>query len=656
MELKKREVVENVNFNIKGEKIKDTLFAEDKKNKKENNKENKETVKEEIAGGEKEEEKADKKEEGQEDFSSEKNKGDVPKKKEEVKEEIKEIVSATTPVPEKETTVLINSDKPANENAKAEAPKEFLRKEKISSATEENSQKGVVVSNKPDTTIAIANGSLSEDSKRNKKGKIWKNFFIIGGVFAFFLILVGIYFGLEAKDAYLTKISLEKVLKGDVQAVFDINSNTDFEQYKYLDDNLRKFPGYKLVEKELDDVGEGKSISEAFQDELAAKNLSFNDDIKPVIGDKILVIIPKLDPLTKGIQKMVLNRGKEAKNALRKMELEGKVADAGQALAFGDIANAGKIKVLGMTSDFYTSTAPIAEEKQEPVDFIIGAEIKSLKDAKRVLEKLKNDKNKYEVLENKFKGYAYYKITQKPQNSEERENSLASIESTYHSLIGQNWIMATSESDLKEMISARKEKHLLSRMAFWKKSKEVTNTLDKDGNYNKIKNNLALQSQEGFASFYLKINPSSITSSPYPESQSRRFFKTPEKDFIVGILARATPGGIVFRTSTNQINFGGVENESIGKGLIEEMPSKAGGRWTDLYSETADLKNFYYNIKKNNLTAEGLKAFDEVREQIKQETGLDPETRSDGPFQWKRSFCRFYCNWGLTTRSFCCRS
>ncbi len=559
MQLKKRETIENVNFNKKGEKIENSFFDENEKK--------------------------------EENESAENTK---PVEKIEVKAQTLDKKN------ESERPVLAKPD--------------------------ENLQKGVSVSSKPDSTIAIANGSPVEDNKRNKKNKILKSVLMFSAIFSSILLLAGVYFAIEAKDVYLTNIPLEKIIKGDAQAVFSINSNVDFEQYKYLDDNLRKFPGYKLIEKELDDAGEGKSISEAFQEELAAKNLSFNDDIKPVIGDETLVVIPRLTPLTNEFKKMVFEGSKKAKNALRKMELEGKVADAGKALMDGDIANAGKIKVLGVTSDFYADGIGIDERKSEPVDLIIGANIKSLKDAKRVLEKLKSDRNKYEVSEIKFEGYTYYKITQKSQEQEEYSQLLTSIKDTYHALIGQNWIMATNENDLKEMISARKADHVMSKIAFWKKNKGSMTKLSDDRSYEFISENLSVQNQDGFASFYLKANLNDLDPSEYSGGQSKKIFKLQENDLVMGFLVRATPEGIVLRTSSNQIDFSGVENTPVEAGLIEQMPTKADGRWSDLYSETSSLKNFYYNIKKNNFTDEGLKLFNEARGEIRQQLGFDPET------------------------------
>lgn len=598
MKLKIRKTVENVNFNEKGEQIENDFFDDKKKKDEEGG----------AASAEKE-----KKDEG--------------------------VTPKDSASPKINSLIEVSKTLPAVATGNSQGGK-------VSAPPDENLRKGVVVSNRPDSSIAIDNGSPLKDGENNRRGEILAKTIPFLGAVLVLLVLAGGYLGLEARDTYLTKIPLAQVMKGDAQAVLSVNSDVEFEQYKYLDDNLRKFPGYKALEKKLDPTGEGKTVSQAFQDELAAKNLSFNDDIKPVIGENTLIVIPVLTPLTNKFQKFVFDHGKQAKNALRKMELEGKVADARKSLTEGDITGAGKIKVLGLTSDFYTNSMALEEVESEPVDFIIGAEIKSLKEARRVLEKLKADKSKYEISEMKFKGYLYYKLTQKGDGTEGEANKLVNIKDTYHALIGQNWIMATKEADLKEMLSARKSDHLLSKLAFWKKQENPMITLSNNESYNTTKKNLAFQSQDGFASFYFKTDLSSLVPPEYPENQDQKFFKPQEKDFIAGVLLRATPEGIVSRTSTNfipglvlkvesegmgsesttkQMNFSGFENMPIEKGLIEQMPSKADGRWTDLYLEIVGLKNLYYSMKKNLLTDEGHKMSDEAGDQIKQQIGFDPE-------------------------------
>ncbi|GEM_PF-1154001 len=558
MELRKRDTITNVNFNQKGEKIKNTLFEDEK----------------EDEGG--------------------------------------------------------NLGKEAEFTSNGLKAKE-KREDGVIGLPGENDNRSVSVSKTPDSSIVISNVSPLEDHEKNAKVAKFKKIFIFSGVFVFILFLVGGYFGLEAKDIYFKKVPLEKVLKGGGQVVFDINSNADFEQYKYLDDNLRKFPGYKLLEKELDDIGEGKTISEALHEKFAEHNLSFNDDIKPVLGDKTLVVVPTVAPLTNELQKLAFDAGDKAKNILRKKELDGKVANAEDALAVGDIAEAGRVKVLGLTSDFYADKSIEPEEKPEPVDFMIGAKIKSLKDAKRVLDKIMGDKNKYEVTEIKFEGYTYYKITRKLED-DDLNDMLISVKDTFHALIGQNWIMATKEADLKEMISARKAEHTLSKMTFWKKSDSKMQTLSQDGDYNFVKRDLTVASQEGIVSVYTKLSedllnpPSDSTNQGY---QPKTYFKSQEKDLLIGFLFRVTPDGIVLRSVSNQINLSGIKNAPMASGLIQKMPRKVTNKWTDVYAETAGIKNLYYNFKKNNLTEDGIDAINEAREGIKTAFGVNFDLETD---------------------------
>lgn len=555
MKLKKRDTIENVNFNSKGEKIKDIVFED--------------------------EEGQDKNRLGAEaEFSSS---GLVEKENE-------------------ENGILV--------------------------APGENDDKKVSVSGAIDSSIQIDNGSASKDHERKSKISMKKKVFILGGSLLFLFFIIGGFFGLNAMDVYVTKVPLKEILKGEGEVVVSLNSDTNFQQYKFLDDNLRKFPGYKLIEKGLDDVGEGKTISQAFQDELAAHNLSFDEDIKPVIENETVVVIPTIEPLTNELQRLTFDAGKRAKHALRFKELDGRIATTEDALMEGDITEAGKIKVLGLTSDFYTEGMVETEKKVEPVDFIIGAGLKSLKSAREVLNKIKGDTAKYEVSEVKFEGYTYYKVSQKIEEDDLNEY-LLSVKDTYHALIGHNWVMATKEADLKEMISARKENHILSKMAFWKKSEVRMRNLASDQNYNAIKKDLSVQSQESLLSVYLKTDMNDLIPSANPESEQKQFFRTTEEDLLLGFLLRVTPDGLVFRTASNQLNFNGVQNVPIETGLIGKMPQKVANRWTDVYSETANIKDLYYNLKKNNLTDDGITAFNESREEMKQTIGTDFDFEAD---------------------------
>jgi len=104
-------------------------------------------------------------------------------------------------------------------------------------------------------------------------------------------------------------------------------------------------------------------------------------------------------------------------------------------------------KVMG-ESDFSISK----NDPFQPSDFILASEIKDLKKAKEVLEKIKKDEN-YEITEKKFDGYEYYEVLLKKEG--EKEEYLK-LKKTYHTLLGGNWILSSSEDYMKDSIKRKK--------------------------------------------------------------------------------------------------------------------------------------------------------------------------------------------------------
>jgi len=470
---------------------------------------------------------------------------------------------------------------------------------------------------------AQVNGSLTDDQKIEKSRRQKKALtYGLMGVGVIVLIIVAL-FGVEFFDTYLKKVPIEKVLKGDVNVVFKVNTDADFYQYKLLDEHMKKFPGYTLLAKELDKSGEGKTPSEFLKDKLEQHNLSFQQDIQAVVGGEVFVLVPDLRTLEQTMQSRISMLGKNTKQAFE-LGLQRKRQEAGLLAQAGETVQDDGSKVLGLTTDYYTVSKELPNI--DPLDFILGAKIKDLKEAKRVLEKISSDKVNYKVQQAKHSGYVYYKVEN--LNCKSQEGQILDVCLTYHALVGGNWIMGTNEEDVKQIIDQRKSHHFLSMVKGpLQKNQQQMPVLADNYRYRGVMGDISQTNEQNILSVYFKVNFKKFFEIPDNEEVDygmTQYFKYPE-DLVGGFVFRTENEGLVLRSITNHVSFEGVENESIEKGLVEKIPSTVDSRYTDVVLETADVKNMYYSFKKANLTDDGLEEWNNLRGEINDSIGVDIE-------------------------------
>ncbi len=495
--------------------------------------------------------------------------------------------------------------------------------QKQSSSQTKDSRVEIKKSDMPEKSVK--NGSLSEDEKIMKLRRT-RNAVIFGsaGIALLFLVVIG-FLGIEFYDTYLKKIATEKVVKGEVNVVLKINTDVDFEQYQLLDEHLKKFPGYELLEKELDETGKGKSPSQFIQDKLKENNLNFQNDIRPVLGQDLYVLIPNLESLEKNLWHRMAFL-KDNTNALLNRQAEEHRIQKG-FLAQSEISQSkDESKVLGTTTDYYAMNKDVP--KMEPLDFIIASQIKDLKEAKRVLNKIKLDKSTYKVKETKLKGYIYYQIENLKCKSD--KTVPFDVNTTYHALIGRNWVMSTNENDLKEMIRQRKKDHVLTMLKgpFIKKTQEMM-VLENSCEFKNVMDEIAPQKEKGIILGYFKVNFKKFFDIPQGHEESygyspTKYFKYPEK-FVFGFLFKVEQSGIALRSVSNQVSLKNAAKAPYTQGLVEKIPTMVDGRFTDVYFENENVKDLYYNFKENNLTKEGLDEWNKIRKEVDDEVGIDFE-------------------------------
>ncbi|MEF3691696.1 MAG: DUF3352 domain-containing protein [Candidatus Moraniibacteriota bacterium] len=435
------------------------------------------------------------------------------------------------------------------------------------------------------------------DFSANKKAVL--KFSLAGLVF---LILGGVvYFGLDFYEKKIRTVALEKVLPKDSNGIIKVNINPDSNQFQLLESNMQKFPGYDILKKEFDEAGEGKTMTDLFFEKLKEKNLDFEADIKPAIGEEAYVVFPDMKPLFQNISREVVTL---------KNNLYAKAID----------------KNIIKDEDFSGGMVMGAEEEPLiPLDFIMASDIRDKKKALEVIEKLKNDE-KYETETRKFKGYEYIRIKIKNVENPEEGSYLNYIE-TFHIVLGGNWFMTSKEDYLKEAVERCKKQGIIKGLF----SGDSTGTLFEDESYKKVLAELRESDEQGMMFFYTKLNFEKIFKDNCQNGGSfcldNKYLKYPE-DIIYGFSLKMEEAGVKISSSSNQSSLGKeeIKNKSQADSLANKLPAKAGDAWLDVMVEHNNLKNFYYNFKKNNLTEESIKSLNDIRQEVKDTIGIDFES------------------------------
>lgn len=280
--------------------------------------------------------------------------------------------------------------------------------------------------------------------------------------------------------------------------------------------------------------------------------------------------------------------------------------------------------VLGLTTDYYATKQDLP--KIEPLDFIMGSPIKDLKEAKRVLDKISSDRENYQVKTIKHLGYDYYQVEN--VNFDRTDEQFVDISTSYHCLLGHNWIMATNEQDIKDMIEHRKSNHILSVLKGpLQKSKSSMPLLSQNSRYRGVTEEITMEGNDNLISVYFKVNFKKFFEMPkdyQEEHEIPQYFKYPE-DLVGGIVLRVDEQGLLMRSLSNQMSLGDVANEPFTKGLVERIPMNADSRYTDVVVENENVKDMYYSFKRENLTQDGLEEWNNVIEEVKSAIGVDLE-------------------------------
>jgi hypothetical protein len=452
--------------------------------------------------------------------------------------------------------------------------------------------------------------------KETKKTRFNKRFIILTAVIvaAVILVLAGSAWGFSKYEQYSKKVAIEKLMPNNPNLVAQVTIDPDSQQFTLLEQNLEKFPGYEVLRKELDVYGQGKTFSQYFQDKIKDAGLDFQTDIKPVLGEKAYVVVPDLKPIGSSLKYNMLvayEQGKQAASDLMSSSAEGKSMLASLGLNESESGS----KVLGEEKN--------SEIKQ--LDYIIASEVKDLKKAKEVMDKIKNNKEKYEYTELNFKGYAYYKIKIKDDSSI-ASGKLISFEETFNAMLGSNWIVSSNESFIKDAIKRQNQNMIVSSIF----SKEKVLSLTDDKNYEKVNANFGQESKDNFITLYYNINYNDIFHSNKCSGDVVgcdnvvEYIKYPE-NVVSGASLRFDPKGVIIKSASNQMAMEDFQNRPFSESLAYKIPSQMADRWADVVVEESDVKKLYYSFKKNNLTEKGAEEWNSALGEFRNAVGIDLE-------------------------------
>ncbi len=408
------------------------------------------------------------------------------------------------------------------------------------------------------------------------------------------------------------------VLPAAPDLVFEVNINADSKQYALLEKHASAFPGYGLLKKALDPVGEGKTLSEAFQDSLKRFNLDFDGDIKPVLGDSAYVTVSDMSPLGESLQKGAVAIGSSSSRTLA-----GMIPPKKEGLAFSDRETSsprprvlGDMTVRGVENDY----AP-----EKPIDFLVASPVRDRKKARDTFEKLRSGSD-FEVETLEYRGFSYFKVSLKSKETTLPDDISRFIQfrTLYHGLVGGNWICASSEAELKKIFDRQASRRAWDSFT----PKTSTSTLADNDDFRSVRASLGNPdiAQSLVAGYFNVASDAFFKKSPCSGSMCSdpsEFIRYPER-IMIGWSLGFTESGIDMRW-TNKTDDEALPGKPEAERLSNLVPQKAGGKWLNIFSEHDGLKNRFYNFKRTRLTEKGREAWEETRRAIQTATTIDIE-------------------------------
>lgn len=409
------------------------------------------------------------------------------------------------------------------------------------------------------------------------------------------------------------------VLPASPDLALEVNINPDSEEYALLETHASVFPGYDLLKKSLDPVGEGKTLSRVFQDSFKHFGLDFEGDIRPVLSDSAFVVVSDMSPIGESIQKSSVAFGSSVSQTIsrafsstrREIAFSNRDASSSHPKVLGDMT------VRGVESDF----APT-----KPLDFLVASPIRNREKALQTLEKMKKGAE-FDVEPKEFHGLSYFKVSLRSGKKEGAPDDLSRFvrfRTLYHAFVGGNWVFGSSEDEIKRVLERQSARNAIGLFMSEKPMETLTDNMD----FRSVRHELGNPAiSESLIIGYFNVasetflkHPSCSGSSCFDASE---WFRYPER-MILGWSLGLTESGVDMRltsASENEPFPGKPESERFSS----MIPEKADGKWLNIFSEHDALKSRFYDFKRAQLTDAGRNAWEEFRNTLRTATTVDIE-------------------------------
>lgn len=452
-------------------------------------------------------------------------------------------------------------------------------------------------------------GEKKKSSNPLPKSRTWLKWIV--GLGALLIVLGAILLGVYYYDLYKKKSEITELLPGGAHIVMKIQINADAAQYTHLENVMERIPGYHLFKKRIDKTGSGKTLSEHVRETIRSYNLDYDDDIKTVLGDEAIVVLPDILELSRNLRDRVPFLPNQITTITSDEQKQSFLS------RFLTTTEAFTIPSDSLSTDLDSGAEPPLE-----ADFLMSAQIIDLDQAKNVLKKMQSDEARYTVDKKKAHGLPYVRLQEKIDG----QNSLIGIGDMYHTIIGGHWIISNNEQLMTDTLA---RKSALGWFAFLSK-KPSQDALRNDDTFNSVDSVLESKDASNLFSVFVNVNMKELSDAlTHGDNQNTlsEYFNYPER-YIAGFAVEVDEKGFVMRSVTEDTSVANQDftNTPISEGLTQKIPANLNEKFGDFYIEYDNIKDLYYSFKNNGLTPKGIQKLNEVRDDIATEIGIDYET------------------------------
>lgn len=439
-------------------------------------------------------------------------------------------------------------------------------------------------------------------------------------VFVLIALLSGA--GVWAANWYVRNVKVFptlSVLPAAPDVALEVNINPDSKEYALLEKHASAFPGYGLLKKSLDPVGEGKTLSKVFQDSFKHFGLDFEGDIRPVLGESAFVIVSDMSPVGESFRKTSVALGQSVSQKISRLfsSAPRKIAFSGGSPPLSRPEVLGDMTVRGIENDF----APT-----KPLDFLVASPVQNREKALQTLEKMTKNPE-FDIERKEFQGLSYFKVSLKSKERESAPDDLSRFvrfRTLYHALVGGNWVFGSSEEEMRRVLERQAARNAMELFMF---EKPVA-TLADNADFRLVRDELGGPAiSEALVIGYFNVASDSFFQKPSCSGNScldvPEWFRYPER-IVLGWSLGFTETGIDARW-TNKTESESLIGKPEGEKFSGLVPQKADGKWLNIFSENDGPKNRFYDFKRTRLTDTGREVWEEMRSNIQKATTIDIE-------------------------------